>query len=129
MSDEKISVNPAPPHNGILNQTLGEVLQNNTQAQGMIMSAMQITPEQFRELLNSAGSNQLMNQTIGDLFKNGTVQQASGQAVQVSPEQFQQIFKAPQTAPVGPNDKVPYVLPEANAQKSFMQKLKGFFGR
>ncbi|GEM_PF-1890627 len=131
-------VNSETPHTGILNQTLGQLLQNNNQAQGMIMQAMQINPQQFQELLSATGNNQLMNQTIGDLFKNGVVgQAASGQEMQLTPEQFQHIANTitkgqpvqavPQTTSVGPNDKVPYTIPQAPEQKSFMQKIKNLF--
>ena len=57
------------PANGILGKTLGEVLQNNVHAQGMVMKAMQITPQQFQEMLQKTGNNKFMNMTIGDLFK------------------------------------------------------------
>ena len=63
------------PH--ILNKTLGEILQNNTHAQGMVMQAMRISPQQLQQLLGLTGNNQLMNMTIGDLFKKGVVQQAT----------------------------------------------------
>lgn len=85
----------------ILDQTLSDVLQNNNQAQGMVMKAMQITPQQFQDMLKQTGNNQLMNMKISDLFKNGVFQQAqamnqgqviNGQVQQVSPEQFQQIM-------------------------------------
>lgn len=85
----------------ILNQTLGELLKSNNQAQGMVMKAMQISPQQLQELLNTASSsapgseaNNLMNMSVGDLFKNGIVQQAAGNVKQVSPEQFAQIVNS-----------------------------------
>src|SRR5260370_21183814 len=81
-----------PPHPSILNQTLGQLLQNNQQAQGVVTQAMQISPQQLQQLLSMTGNNQLMNQTIGDLFKNGTMKQLAVQAFQVNPQQFQQIL-------------------------------------
>jgi len=75
----------------ILNQTLGELLRNNSQAQGVIMKQMHISPEQFQQLLKMTGNNQMMNMTIGDLFKNGMFQKAA-QMNQVSPEQMQQMM-------------------------------------
>lgn len=180
------------PQQGFLNQTLGNILQNNNQAQGMVMKAMQISPQQFQQLLTATGNNQMMNTTIGDLFKNGVVHQAvqstngagpigqlqGGQAVQLSPEQMQQIMntiqtvqpvqlaneqqvagppivsdqlkevqnalqeqstsdlKAPKVAAepqvievkseVGPDDKVPYNVPQSPKQ-SLMDKIKTLF--
>lgn len=130
------------PHPSILNQTLGQLLQNNQQAQGVVMQAMQISPQQLQQLLGMTGNNQLMNQTIGDLFKNGTISQASGQVSQVSPQQFQQILgvlnpQNPQVQivgqegqmgqAVGPQDKVPYTIPASASKSSLMQKLKSLF--
>jgi hypothetical protein len=104
---------------GILNQTLGELLQTNPQAQKMIMKAMQVTPEQFQQMLSSTNTNPVMNQTIGELFQNGTMQQAaSEQQVQVTPEQMQQVVSALST-----NQST------QTAQKpTFLQKLKNLFG-
>lgn len=127
---------PNEPRPQILNQTLGELLQNNNQAQGIVMQAMQIGPEQLRQLLNMTGNNQLMNMTIGDLFKNGIVHQ--GQVTQISPRQFQQIINTlPSQTPQDPNiqtdqpvsqeDKVPYTLPQTSGKQSFLQKLKNLF--
>lgn len=124
------------PHLSILNQTLGQLLQNNTHAQGMITQAMRITPQQLQEMLKTTGNNQLMNMTIGDLFKNGIVQQATSSGVagsaqvQVSPEQFQQIIQtAQQGQPVqGSQPLVMTPAIEGAAPKqSFFQKLKGLF--
>lgn len=123
----------------ILNQTLGELLQNNNEAQGVVMKAMQISPQQLQQFLNMTGNNQLMNMTIRDLFKNGVIQQATGQAIQVSPEQFQQTLNSlPQQntqirlpkgveQPLTPEDKVPYTLTQASGKPSFLQKLKNLF--
>jgi hypothetical protein len=135
---------------GILNKTLGEVLQNNSQAQGMIMQSMQITPEKFQELLKATGNNQIMNMTIGDLFKNGVVQQAvsqngnpdvnqaeqgvmvgSSQLQQISPEQFQQIVGVLQNGqPIQQGSgQIVQGQMSANAESkpSFFQRIKNFF--
>ena len=129
-------------HPNILNQTLGQLLQNNQQAQGTVMQAMQISPQQLQQLLQMTGNNQLMNTTIGDLFKNGIMQQAGGQAFQVSPQQFQQIVSnlnpqnfqgqnsgqlTQQNQTIGPQDKVPYTIPPARSKPSVLQRLKNLF--
>ena len=79
---------PMQPNHGILNMTLGQLMQNNPTAQNMVMKGMNISPQQFQQMLNMTGNNQMMNQTIGDLFKNGTMTQA----MQVNPQQFQQML-------------------------------------
>jgi hypothetical protein len=116
-------VNSSQIHPTILNQTLGQLLQQNNQAQGVVMQAMQINPQQLQQLLSMTGNNQLMNTTIGDLFKNGFVQQAQGQMGSVSPQQLQQIVGAvtsqnPQQIMQG------VALPQ---KQSFFQKLKNLF--
>ena len=131
---------PQPEQKGILGMTLGQLLQNNTHAQDMIMKTMQINPQQFQQMLQSTGNNQLMNQSIGDLFKNGIVQQAmTMHAVKLTPEQSQQIAQAMQQtgqqqgvpqgqmAPVSTEDKVPYVFPQEPQKPSLMQKVLGWF--
>ena len=122
-----------PEQKGILGMTLGQLLQNNQHAQGMVMKAMQITPQQFQQMLQATGNNQLMNQSIGELFKNGVVQQAmSMHAVKLTPEQSQQIAQAIQQNPSAqpgqatPEDKVPYVLPQ-NQKTSLLQKIQSWF--
>jgi hypothetical protein len=133
----------------ILNKTLGDLLQNNNHAQGIVMQAMQISPQQLQQMLNLTGNNKLMNMTIGDLFKNGIVQQATainpndsvvngtpiqitnGQSTQLSPQQLQQImgiFKNGQV-PKGASQEymVPYTFPTVAAKPSFFQKLKNLF--
>lgn len=117
------------PATGILHKTLGEIVRNNPQAQQMIMQSMQITPQQFQELLQQTGNNQLMNMTISDLFKNGIMQQ-SMQMQHVSPEQMQQMLgmQVPiEEAEIIPaEEKVSYSLPKQPKQ-SFFQKIKQFF--
>jgi hypothetical protein len=99
MSDE-VTTNPDPssvppqPTQGILNKTLGDILQSNPQAQNLVMKSMGISQQQLQQMLSQAGGNPMMNMPIADLFKNGIVQQAA-QAKgmqQVSPEQFQQML-------------------------------------
>lgn len=106
----------------ILDQTLGEVLQNNIQAQQMIMNAMHITPQQFQEMLNSTASNAasagIMDMKIGDLFKNGVFQQATamnqgmpmmatGQAFQITKEQYDQLNQSMQNGQPVPLSQLP----------------------
>lgn len=90
------------PKVGILDKSLGELLKNNNQAQGMIMQAMQITPAQFAELVKMTGNNEIMNMSIGDLFKKGVVQQAQttqGQGFkQIDPSQIQAVVNMMQSA-------------------------------
>lgn len=120
-------------HPGILNQTLGELLQNNTHAQGMVMKAMQISPEQLQQMLAVTGNNQFMNMTIGELFKNGFMQQAAtGQMVQLSPQQSQQIIQGvlntqnPQQFLQGDTQQfVPVTYPAP--KPSLLEKLKNLF--
>lgn len=124
----------------IINKTLGEVLQNNTQAQGMVMQAMKINPEQLQQLLKLTGNNQLMNMTIADLFKNGIVQKAtsanptlvpSGPDTQINPQQFQQIMSAMQDSQTIQNlpqaDSVPNSHPSIQPKQSILQKIAKFF--
>lgn len=137
-----VKQNPQLIHQNILNQTLGQLLQNNQQAQGTVMQAMQISPQQLQQFLSMTGSNQLMNMTIGDLFKNGTMTQAVGQAMQVNPQQLQQLLSSLSPQPVqgqiaaqpiqqnqmiGSEDKVPYVIPASAPKQSLLGKLMSFF--
>jgi hypothetical protein len=64
------------PHTGILEMTLGQILNTNPTAQNLIMEAMNINQDQFRQLLESANNNQMMNMTIRDLFQNGSIAKA-----------------------------------------------------
>ena len=88
----------------------------------MIMKAMQITPQQFQQMLQMTGNNQLMNQTIGDLFKNGTVQQATS-VQQLTPEQFQQLAGSIQQHP----SMQTFQVVNQPQKPSFFQKLQNFF--
>ena len=126
MADEQpISEPNVQPKTPILKQTLGEILQNNAQAQGMIMQSMRITPEQFQQLLQHAGNNQMMHMTIGDLFKSGIMQQA----IQMKPgqkltsEQMQSIQKLTGQ----PSPEIISAQPIQEQKLSFMQKLKNLF--
>lgn len=75
-SKQSIPPTPNTPHVSILDQTLGDILQNNPQAQQMITTSMGISHEKFQEMLTSAQQNNMMHMKIGDLFKSGIVQQA-----------------------------------------------------
>lgn len=76
-------------HQGILDQTLAEVLQTNPQAQQTIMRSMNIPSEKFQQMLFVAQQNDMMHVKIRDLFANGFVQQALTQQDGVQ-EQVQQ---------------------------------------
>lgn len=146
MADNDIQpVNPTPDpaslqaeHKGILHQTLGEILQHNPHLQDKIIKSMSITPEQFQQMLGTAGNNQYMNMTIGDLFKSGFIQQAmkfsgqqSGQVVQMTPEQLQQMVggQVVQVTPEQAHQMLGQQQVVVQPQKqSFFQKLKGLFG-
>lgn len=113
--------------NGILDQTLGDVLQNNPRAQQMIMQSMGISQEKFQEMLGSAKQNNMMDMKIGDLFNNGIVQQAvmqqndSGQQMQVTPEQLQQL----QNGTLSPEELLQ--VQQVPQKISFFDKVKSWF--
>lgn len=131
---------PEEFHPKILDQTLGEVLKNNSQAQSIVMNSMQLTPEQFQQFLNQAGNNQMMNMKIGDMFKNGVFQQAAamgqgmpmmsqgipmmatGQAVQITKEQYQQLMESIKNGQPVPLSQLPVQafpgIPGMNPQTS-----------
>ncbi len=125
-------------HQGVLDQTLGEVLKNNPQAQGMVMQGMHISPEKFQQLLGMTGNNALMNTKIRDLFSNGAVQQAlsqqgqNAQVVQIDPNQLQ--LTPEQAAQLqsqgGENITVQVAQPSqaVSQSPSFVQKIKNIFG-
>lgn len=132
-----LSINPGQ---NLLDQTLGDLLQNNPQAQHMITQSMGITQENFQQMLASAQQNNLMHMKISDLFKNGIVQQAQGvvvqgQPMQVNPQQMQQIMQGMNGQEVqiqqpgqqqnaqDPN-KLQYTLPN-NSKKTWWKKLLG----
>jgi hypothetical protein len=139
-----------PEHHGILDKTFGEIIQNNQQAQGIIMKAMNISPQKLQEMLQATGDNQMMNMTIRDMFKSGIMQQAAsgkvppqmmqGQAVQVTPEQMQQIMNTVPNGQMTP-EQFQQITGQSVQQgqmaqgvqiqpqkQSFLQKLKGLFG-
>lgn len=149
-----------PEHKSILNQKLGDILKNNPHLQDRIVKSMNITPEQFQQLLAQTGGNQYMNMTISELFKSGFIQQSmqqsmqgifkgrpgqlgQGQAVQMSPEQLQQMLgQSGQVVQMSP-EQVQQLMNNQNVQvagqpmqvivqqqpqkQSFFQKLKGLF--
>lgn len=118
-SDQVIPANLGPQHQGILDQTLGEVLKSNPQAQNLVMQSMHVSPEKFQQLLKMADNNALMNTKIRELFSNGVVQQAlaqQGQNVQVTPEQPSQVQ----------NDTS--AVAQSAQQPSLLQKIKGLLG-
>ena len=104
---------------GIVHQTLGDLLKTNTQAQNLIMKSMNLSPDQFQQLLTKTNNNPLMNQTIGELFKNGTMNQAAVQGGQIDPSHVQQIVTTLQT------QQLP--VQQESAKPSFVQKIKNLF--
>lgn len=122
-----------PQHHGILNQTLEEILQNNKNAQNLIIRSMGITPEKFQEMLKSTTNNPMMQQTIGELFKNGTMQQAAQQGGHVSSAQVEQIVQSlnaqqPEIIQSQPNpSSQPAQTTTQTERASFMQKIKNLF--
>jgi hypothetical protein len=108
-----------PQHAKILDQTLGELLQSNPQAQGVVMNAMHISPDQLQQMLSQTGNNAMMQMKIGDLFKNGIVQKAMVQSGQATPEQLQQVNEIA-NAQQG--------TPQPSQKTSLLQKVKGLFG-
>ncbi len=105
---------------GILDRTLGEVLQSNPQAQQLIMQSMHLTPEKFQEMLATAQKDNLMHMKIRDLFNQGFVQQA------ISQQQGQEIITdQPQIENV---DGVQDSSIQSSPQKpSFLQQIKNLF--
>jgi hypothetical protein len=135
------------PKQNILEQSLGDILQNNPQAQKMIMQSMGISQEKFQQMLTSVQQNNMMHMKIGDLFKSGIVNQAvqqnsgkqpqngealimsSGpmqfvqkQQMQVTPEQLQQM----QNGTLSPLQLVQQST-DTGQKTSFIDKLKSWF--
>jgi len=88
----------SPQKQGIMDQTLGEILKGNPQAQNVVMQSMQLSPEKFQEMVNTADTNPMMHMKISDLLKNGFVQQAVSQQGQMTPEQAQILQNVTQTS-------------------------------
>jgi hypothetical protein len=131
-----------PNQKSILNQTLGEILHNNNEAQAKIMQGMGVNQQQFQQLLGQTENNPLMNMTVGELFKSGFIQKAmtqsaaakkvvsgqQGQAVQMTPEQLQQMMSTQNMQVVQNGEQGQPVQIVVQPQKqSFFQKLKGLF--
>ena len=130
------------PH-GILDKTFGEVIQNNPQAQTIVMKAMNINAQQLQEMIAKTSQNQLMHMTIRDMFKNGVMQQAAsaqGQSLKVTPEQMQHIMTMTQNGEQLTPEQLEQITGqtvkegqmtqsiEVQPQKtSLFQKLKGVF--
>lgn len=87
-TDQTPIVSTANGVQGMLDQTLGEILQSNQQAQQMIIQSMGITSEQFEQMRSQAQGSQMMQMTIRELIEKGAVQQAMIEEV-----------RAPQPAP------------------------------
>lgn len=129
--DQTVPVNLGPQHQGIMDQTLGEVLNGNPQAQSIVMQSMHLSPEKFQQLLKMTNNNALMNTKIRDLFSSGVVQQSLQQQgqnaqvvsqgdpnqIQLTPEQMAQM-----------QNGTPVAVQPIQQQPSFRQKLKGWLG-
>jgi hypothetical protein len=155
MTDDITSPQTVPPANtkhNIFDQTLGDILISNPNAQQMIMKSMGISQEKFQSMLSSAQQNNLMHMKIGDLFKNGIVQQAvqqypaeggkvsqmnaeqiplavsdpvqiiQQQQVQVTPEQMQQL----QNGILFPQQLLQQAQP-IQQKTSILEKVKSLF--
>lgn len=134
-SNQQLPPNVSPEHHGILDQTLGEILHSNPQAQSIVMKSMNLSQEQFQQLLQKTNDNQLMNTKVRDLFTSGIVQQAvsmqngssTTQPPPVPPDQLQ--ITPEQAAQIQAQEaNVQIIQPQQNQQTSFMQKLKGLLG-
>jgi hypothetical protein len=126
----QVSPNVPPEHHGILDQTLGEILHQNPQAQSIVMKSMNLTQEQFQQLLTKTDDNQLMNTKVRDLFSSGVVQQAvamhqKGEQPPVPPDQLQ--ITAEQAAQIQAQEANQQVAQQPQ-QSSLMQKIKGLLG-
>jgi hypothetical protein len=121
---------PNQPQHGILDKTLGEVLQSNPQAQQLVMKSMGVTQDKFQEMLGSAQQNNLMHMKIRDLFKNGIVQQAvqqqgKGQLTQKQLQQLQNGTMTPeqlQSLQQGAN-----ATPQVSQNATLWDKIKKWF--
>lgn len=107
---------------GILDQTLGEVLSSNPQAQQMIMQSMHLSPGQFQDMLGDAQKNNMMHMKIRDLFNQSIVQKAVSQqqGQPISAEQLQQIENP---------DGIQNAQTSSSQMTSFSEKLKGWLGK
>lgn len=126
-----------PEHHGILDQTLDEILHTNPQAQSIVMKGMNLTPEQFQQMLQKADSNQLMHTKVRDLFSNGTITQAvqqykGAQAAQSNPmpvvpdDQIE--ITAEQAAQLQQQAQNGMTVQPAPQNQSITQKIKRLFG-
>ncbi|MBA3724530.1 MAG: hypothetical protein H0W89_06645 [Candidatus Levybacteria bacterium] len=102
-TNQPVPINLNSEHHGILDQTLGEILHSNPQAQGIVMKGMNLNPEQFQQLLTKTDDNTLMQTKVRDLFTSGVVQQAIQQ------------HNAAQSLPPIPQDQL-QITPEQAAQ-------------
>lgn len=135
---QQLPPNVNPQHQGILDQTLGGVLHSNPQAQNIVMKSMNLSQEQFQQLLGKTDNNQLMNMKVRDLFSSGVVQQAlatqnqtNANATQLPPIPEDQIILTPeQAAQIQAQEQngQPMQIQPNQQQPSLMQKLKGLLG-
>ncbi|MGH7203628.1 MAG: hypothetical protein ACREHC_04260 [Candidatus Levyibacteriota bacterium] len=99
----------------MLDQTLGEVLQSNPQAQQMVIRSMGITPEKFEEMRGMAQGSNMMQMTLRELIEKGVVQPSS--QTDNSAESAQQMT----TNTATPQDLL------VQQGKTLLNKAKGWF--
>lgn len=143
MADNQLQ-NPQPAqaavpaeHHGILDQTLEEILHTNPQAQNIVMKGMNLTPEQFQQMLQKADSNQLMHTKVRDLFSNGTITQAvqqykEAQSAQSNPlplvpdDQIE--ITAEQAAQLQQQEQNGMTVQQIPQKPTLTQRIKGLLG-
>lgn len=128
--DQPVSPNVNPAHHGILDQTLGEILHQNPQAQGIVMKGMNLNTEQFQQLLTKTDDNKLMQTKVRDLFTSGVVQQAIQQHnAQVLPPvpQDQLQITAEQAAQIQAQEVNGSIIQSVPQNASLVDKVKGWF--
>ncbi len=128
--DQQIPINEATMHHGILDQTLGEILHKNPQAQGIVMKGMNLNTEQFQQLLTKTDDNALMQTKVRDLFTSGVVQQAiqqhNAQALPPIPQDQLQIT-AEQAAQIQAQEGNGMIVQPSPQNASLLDKVKGWF--
>lgn len=76
-SDQTHIVSDTNGVQGMLDQTLAQVLQTNPQAQQQIIQKMGITLEQFEQMRSQSQGSQMMQMTLRELLEKGIPQQGA----------------------------------------------------
>lgn len=155
-----------PEKHGILDKSLADLLQNNAQAKNIVMKTMKLNEQQLNDMVKKSANNSLMHMSIKDLFKSGFVQQATStvgsaqspeqlnvlaqqtadpqqaeDAIQVTPEQMQQLVKEMPNGQIDPAKfeqitghalkdgqmSQSIVVQEPDQKQNLLQKLRGWF--